>query len=114
LNAVLCGQDFCLGAKDMSNARCVRQPIPADMGPSPGDNLCDPGITALQCDDPAYQSSVCTPCLSEARNFWVFDESVNPMNPGPPSFMCPMPTSADCMAAQAACASTFNACLNDL
>jgi hypothetical protein len=115
LTAVLCGQDYCTGDADMMNGKCVSLPDdPAKTAPNDPHTLCDPGVTITQCMSAGYMSTTCSPCLSEARNFWIFDESVNPMNPGPPTFMCPMPSSADCVAAKAACATPFNNCLNDM
>ena len=112
VNAILCGQNYCTGDQDMMNGKCVSQTIPADMGG--GSILCDPGVSESACNSPSYMSTSCSPCLTAARNYWFFDESVDPQNPGPPTFMCPDSTNADCMAANTACATQFNACRNDM
>ncbi len=114
VNAVICGQTYCLGDQDMMSGKCISVTVPAsDMGPG-GTQLCDPGSTVASCTAPGYTSTSCSPCLKEARNFWFIDESVDPTNPGPPTFMCPDPTSADCMAAKTTCATAFGACTNDM
>lgn len=108
--AVTCGEDYCKGVGDGGVAKCT-QP---DQSPGMmGDLLCDPGVTYAECNSSTYKSTVCSPCLDEARNFWFYDISVNPINPGPPTGMCPDPSTADCMGAKAACATEFDNCLND-
>jgi hypothetical protein len=106
--AVLCGQSFCTanGNADAGNAKCIE--IPAPTG---GTVLCDPGLTYQQCS--TAQSKVCLPCLDQARNFWIYDLTVSMTNPGPPTGMCSMPSSPDCMGAKAACPNEFGACVND-
>jgi hypothetical protein len=115
INAVICGQNYCTGDADMMTGKCVSLANdPAKNGPNDPHTLCDPGVTITQCMASTYMSTSCSPCLSNARNYWFIDESVDPQNPGPPTFMCPMPTSADCTASKAACMTQFNACLNDM
>ncbi len=109
--AVICGQSYCEGNVDAGTDKCDLVPVPGMPGAS---LLCDPGITYAQCSATTYMSTTCSPCLEEARNFWIFDITVDPMNPGPPTGMCPMPTSTDCTAAKAMCMTQFNACLNDM
>ena len=106
--AVTCGQDYCVGDADMMTGKCV-----ALAAPGGGTDLCDPGITIAQCTASTYMSTSCLPCLDQARNQFIYDISVDPANPGPPTGMCSMPTSADCMGAKTACGTQFNACLND-
>jgi hypothetical protein len=109
-SAVLCGQDYCVGNADMMSGRCILVAMPG----SPGSSLlCDPGSTYAQCTSASYTSTSCLPCLDQARNIWLYDDSVDPSHPGPPTGMCSMPTSADCMGATAECMTQFNACLND-
>ena len=112
IDAALCGQDYCLGSPDAGTSKCVDYPVPASMGG--GDILCDPTTTYAECSATTYMSMTCTPCLEQARNFWIYDASTSATNPGPPTGMCPDPTNADCIAAKAACATKFNDCLNDL
>ena len=111
VNAVICGQDYCVGDADLANGKCVEQAVPGMAGSF---QLCDPGVTYAQCTASTYMSTSCSPCIEQARNFWFEDSSVDPMNPGPPTGMCSMPTSADCMGAKTACMTQFNACLNDM
>jgi hypothetical protein len=106
--AVTCGQDYCVGDADMMTGKCVQLAAPGG-----GTDLCDPGITIQQCTASTYMSTSCLPCLDQARNQFIYDISVDPANPGPPTGMCSMPTSADCMGATALCGTQFNACLND-
>lgn len=108
-NAVVCGQDYCIADADMKTGRCVEV---ADPGNPNVFVLCDPGITYAQCTAQTYVSTSCLPCLDQARNPWIYDTSTDPA--GPPTGMCSMPTSADCMGAKAMCMTQFNACLNDL
>jgi hypothetical protein len=108
--AVICGQNYCLGDQDMMNGKCAEVPVPGMAGSS---LLCDPGSTYAMCSAMGYTSTVCLPCLDQARNIWIYDISVDPANPGPPTGMCSMPTGADCMGAKALCMAQFNACLND-
>lgn len=109
--AVTCGQDYCKGNNDMMAPECVS---PVDPSTGMASNLlCDPSSTFAQCSASTYMSTVCLPCLDQARNQFIYDISVDPANPGPPTGMCSMPTSADCMGAKAACGTQFNACLND-
>jgi hypothetical protein len=110
INAVICGQNFCVGDADLGNGKCVEVAVPGMAGSF---QLCDPGTTYAQCTATTYMSTSCSPCIEQARNFWFEDSSVDPMNPGPPTGHCSMPTSADCMGATAACMTQFNACLND-
>ena len=112
VNAVICGQNYCEGDMDMMTGKCTSMMLMGDMGS--GSILCDTGITYAQCTAANYTSTKCSPCLTAARNFWFIDESVDPMNPGPPTFMCPDPTNADCIAAKTACSTAFNACTNDM
>jgi len=112
INAVVCGQDYCKGNNDMMAPKCSSPVDPATGMPS--NLLCDPGSTFAMCSASGYMSTVCAPCIEQARNFWFEDSSVDPMNPGPPTGMCSMPTSADCTGAKAACMTQFNACLNDM
>lgn len=109
--AVICGQNYCLGNQDMMNGKCTEIPVPNMPGSS---QLCDPGITYAQCSAMSYMSTSCTPCLDQARNIWIYDISVDPANPGPPTGMCSAPTGADCMGAKALCMTQFNACLADM
>jgi hypothetical protein len=109
-NAVICGQNYCLGNQDMMNGKCTSVPVPGMAGSS---LLCDPGLTYAQCSDMNYMSTLCLPCLDQARNIWIYDISVDPANPGPPTGMCSDPTGADCMGAKNLCMTQFNACLND-
>src|SRR4051794_3319121 len=112
ITAVICGQDYCKGNNDMMAPKCVS---PVDPATGMASNLlCDPQSSFAQCNAMGYMSTVCAPCIEQARNFWFEDSSVDPMNPGPPTGMCSMPTSADCMGAKAACMTQFNACLNDM
>lgn len=106
-NAVVCGQDYCLGDTDMMTGRCVILSDPGNPGSSV---LCDPGTSFTQCTATGYMSTSCSPCLDQARNIW-FEDPSNPSNP--PTGMCTMPTSADCMGARTTCMTVFNACLND-
>lgn len=108
--AVICGQNYCLGDQDMMSGKCVTLADPANAGSS---DLCDPGKTFAQCTDPTYMSTSCNPCLDDSRNMWVLDESVDPANPGPPTFACAHAASADCTGAQTTCMASFNACLNN-
>src|SRR6185312_9760404 len=108
--AVICGQDYCLGDQDMNTGKCVAVPNPMNTAES---NLCDPGTTYAQCSAAGYTSTSCNPCLDDSRNMWVLDESVDPANPGPPTFMCAKPSSADCTAAATTCMTQFAACRND-
>jgi hypothetical protein len=110
-NAVLCGQSYCVGDADMMTGKCIQVQVPNQ--PAGTFDLCDPGTTYAQCSATTYMSTSCLPCLDQARNFWIYDISVDPMNPGPPTGMCSMPTSADCMGAKALCGTQFNACLYD-
>lgn len=112
VNAVICGQTYCEGDMDMMTGKCLEHKFTTDMGMQ--DILCDTNVTLMDCTASTYMSKTCSPCLTAARNFWFIDESVDPMNPGPPTFMCPDPTNADCIAAKTACATAFNACTNDL
>ncbi|HEY2746370.1 MAG TPA: hypothetical protein VGL86_17175, partial [Polyangia bacterium] len=93
---------------DMMDGRCVEVAMPGVPGSS---LLCDPGTTYTQCTAPNYTSTSCGPCLDQSRNLWFEDPSTNP--PGPPTGICSMPTSADCMGAQTQCATQFAACRND-
>jgi len=111
INAVICGQDYCKGNNDMMAPKCVS---PLDNTGAPSNLLCDPSSTYAQCSATGYMSTVCAPCIEQARNFWFEDSSVDPMNPGPPTGMCSDPASADCIGAKAACMTQYNACLNDL
>jgi len=114
-NAVICGQSYCVGDEDMMTGKCVSVPVdPTKTGPNDPHQLCDPGITLATCQDPNYMSTSCSPCIEQARNFWFEDSTVDPMNPGPPTGMCSMPTSADCMGAKTTCMTQFSACLNDM
>jgi hypothetical protein len=110
-NAVICGQNFCLGDKDMMTGKCISLTPPGM--PTANPNLCDPGIDYATCNDPNHMSTSCLPCLDQARNIWIYDISVDPANPGPPTGMCSDPTGADCSGAKALCMTQFNACLND-
>jgi hypothetical protein len=110
VDAVLCGQNYCIGDTDMMTGKCVEVAVPNMAGSF---QLCDPGTTYAQCSAATYVSTSCQPCIEQARNFWFEDISVDPMNPGPPTGMCSQPTSADCMGAQAACMTSFDACRND-
>jgi len=110
LNAVICGQDYCVGDTDMMTGKCVEVAVPNETGSF---ELCDPGVTYAQCTATSYVSTSCWPCIEQARNFWFEDSSVDPKNPGPPTGMCSQPTSADCMGANAACSIQFDACRND-
>lgn len=110
-NAVICGEDYCTGATDMSTPKCVDHILTGDLGT--GDELCDPGVSAADCAQPTYMSTVCSPCLIQARNYWIFDQT-NPQAPGPPTFMCTMASSADCMGANTMCTQSFAACRNDM
>lgn len=109
--AVICGEDFCTGATDMSTPRCVDHTFSDDMGM--GDVLCDPNVSVADCRAATYMSQVCSPCLIQARNYWIFDQT-NPQAPGAPTFMCTMASSADCMGANAMCTQQFAACRNDM
>lgn len=110
--AVLCGEGYCTGGSvDAGTTKCVDHKLTGDMGT--GDALCDPNVTIDQCLAATYQSQICGPCLTEARNYWIFDET-NPQSPGPPTFMCLMASSADCMGANAKCAQQFAACHGDM
>jgi|SwirhisoilCB2_FD_contig_81_4071733_length_766_multi_3_in_0_out_0_2 hypothetical protein len=112
INAVLCGQAYCVGDADMMTGKCVEVAVPGQAGSF---QLCDPGTTYAQCTatNPPYMSTSCSPCIEQARNFWFEDSSTDPMNPGPPTGMCSMPTSADCIGAKTQCMTQFNACLQD-
>ncbi len=110
-NAVLCGQAYCVGDADMMTGKCIEVPVPNMAGSF---QLCDPNTTYAQCSASTYMSTSCLPCLDQARNIWIYDISVDPANPGPPTGMCSMPTSADCMGAKTACGTQFSACLNDV
>jgi hypothetical protein len=115
INAVLCGQSYCVGDADMMTGKCVSLPVTPGMdGPNDPHDLCDPGTTIATCTASTYMSTSCQPCLDQTRNLWIDDISVDPANPGPPTGMCSMPTSADCTGGQAACTTPFNACLNDV
>ena len=103
------GTDEAYNQADMKTGRCVEV---ADPGNPNVFVLCDPGITYAQCTAQTYVSTSCLPCLDQARNPWIYDTSTDPA--GPPTGMCSMPTSADCMGAKAMCMTQFNACLNDL
>jgi len=107
VNAVLCGQNYCLGAGDMSAVKCVEVTVAG------GSLLCDPGVPAATCNSSTYMSTSCLPCLNQARNIWLYDISVSATNPGPPTGMCSMPTSPDCIGAKAECMGAFAACLSD-
>ena len=109
--AVTCGQDYCVGDADMMTGKCIQVQIPGQ--PAGTFDLCDPGTNYTQCSATTYMSTSCLPCLDQARNQFIYDISVDPNNPGPPTGMCSMPTSADCMGAQAKCGTQFAACLND-
>jgi hypothetical protein len=109
--AVICGQNYCLGDQDQGTGKCVEQPVPGMAGAF---QLCDPMTTYAQCTATTYVSTSCTPCIEQARNFWFEDSSIDPNNPGPPTGMCSMPTSADCTGAATFCMTQFSACLNDL
>ena len=91
--------------------KCIRIPVPGMAGSS---TLCDPGTTYATCTTTSYMSTSCLPCLDQARNIWIYDISVDPANPGPPTGMCSDPTGADCTGAKALCTTQFNACLNDM
>jgi hypothetical protein len=106
-NAVVCGQNYCVGDTDMMTGRCI---LVSDPGNPGSQLLCDPGTTFTQCTAANYMSTSCAPCLDQARNVW-FEDPSNPSNP--PTGMCTMPTSADCMGARTTCMTQFNACLND-
>ncbi len=110
-NAVICGQNYCIGNADMMTGKCIQLPVPGMAGSS---LLCDPGSTYAACSATGYMSTSCLPCLDQARNIWIYDISVDPANPGPPTGMCSMPTGADCTGAQTMCMTAFNACLNDM
>jgi hypothetical protein len=109
--AVICGQNYCLGDQDMMSGKCIENAVPGMAGSF---QLCDPGTTYAQCTATSYVSTSCSPCIEQARNLWFEDSSVDPMNPGPPTGMCSMPTSPDCTGAKTACMTQFNACLNDM
>jgi hypothetical protein len=109
--AVLCGEGYCTGNVDAGTAKCVDHLYNNDMGM--GDALCDPNVTVDQCLAPTYQSQICSPCLTEARDYWIFDDT-NPKSPGPPTFMCLMPSSQYCSEANTQCAQQFGACHNDM
>jgi len=110
-NAVLCGQAYCVGDADMMSGKCIQVAVPGMAGSF---QLCDPATTYAQCSATTYMSTSCLPCLDQARNIWIYDISVDPNNPGPPTGMCSMPTGADCTGAKNACGTQFNACLNDV
>lgn len=111
VNAVICGQSYCVGDADMMTGKCVQIQVPGQ--PAGSFDLCDPGSTYAQCSASTYMSTSCTPCLNQARNLW-FEDPVDPANPGPPTGMCAMPTSADCTGAKTACGTQFNTCLADM
>ena len=56
-------------------------------------------------------STVCVPCLGNARNL-IYGDFTDPMNPGPPTGMCPDPASPDCKGG-AMCSTMMNACIMD-
>jgi hypothetical protein len=114
INAVVCGENYCVGDADMMTGKCVEVTVPpSDMGAG-GTLLCDPGSTAATCNSPSYMSKVCSPCLDNARNFWFIDEVTDPTTPNPPTFMCADASSADCTMAASTCMTAFGACRNDM
>ena len=110
--AISCGESYCEGENDMIAPKCVNTFPGNDMTASLG-LLCDPGVPYSTCDSQTYMSTSCNPCLDNSYDIWFLDDT-DPTAPGPPTFNCLDPSSADCTAAQAACTTAFNACRNDM
>lgn len=116
-NAFVCGQDYCWPPSDMMG-KCVPVDIPpgepgyVDPGQPgyPAQLLCDAGQTYDQCKNAT--TGQCISCIENARNIVYADFSVGPPA-GPPTGMCPDPTSPDCKGG-AMCMTVMNTCLGDM